>query len=93
MDQVTEEQVRAELPTDLGKPDAFWSCRICSLCYHPIGYHFHPDGRVGFDGSCGCTDLDDFREVPLSQVVELFNMQHPHVRAKMWGEFVEAVHL
>lgn len=60
----------------------------CSMCGYPTGYVIGDDGvTVLFDAGCDCTGRYTMRESSLDDIVNLFNMQKPEIRARMWDDF------
>jgi len=65
-----------------------WVLRTCGICHAPLAYEFN-DGRVQYDSNCHCTRYyTPPNPRTIDDVVRVFNMQSPDVRARMWNKFI-----
>lgn len=87
MEKVTVEQVKEAVQEHGIK---VWELRECSVCRTPLTYAFN-GGEPTYDSNCGCVSYSTVPE-PRSweSVAEIFNMQKPENRERMWGEFLAA---
>lgn len=87
MEKVTVEQVKlAVVEHDI----KLWKLRECSMCLTPLTYTFN-GGDPTYDSSCACVRYSTEPE-PHSweSIAEIFNIQRPEIRERMWGEFLAA---
>jgi len=65
-----------------------WVLRECSICNAPLAYEFSA-GFVRYDSDCHCTHYyTPLEPRNIEDVVRVFNMQTPDVRANMWKRFM-----
>ncbi len=67
-----------------------WPLRQCSMCLTSLTYAFDGD-RITYDANCSCVTYTRPPEKrSWDSVAEIFNMQTPDARERMWDEFVAA---
>lgn len=68
-----------------------WQLRECSICHAPLHYEFRKDGNIYYHSACDCTPFSSSpRQCKLDEILNLFNVQKPKDRKRMWDEFIES---